>query len=157
GGVAARGGRALAEPVSRWRPGRGGGTPRGRRLAAGQGQGGARRLRPGHRYPLAWPPAAMEPGGMSDEPVLRVRGLRKAFGGVVAVEDVDFGVAAGEIVALSGPNGAGKSTCFNMLMGQIAPDAGSVHMLGQPCTGMPPRRIWRLGVGRTFQVTATFG
>ncbi len=90
------------------------------------------------------------------EPVLAVRGLRKAFGGVVAVDDVAFEVAAGEIVALIGPNGAGKSTCFNMLMGQLVPDAGAIRILGQETAGMATRRIWRLGVGRTFQVTATF-
>src|SRR5690606_13809996 len=91
------------------------------------------------------------------EPVLEVRGLRKAFGGVIAVDDVGFEVAAGEIVALIGPNGAGKSTCFNMLMGQLVPDAGAIRILGRETVGMAPRRIWRLGVGRTFQVTATFG
>ncbi|MFA7504861.1 MAG: ABC transporter ATP-binding protein [Burkholderiaceae bacterium] len=93
----------------------------------------------------------------SHEPVLEVAGLRKAFGGVVAVDDVAFEVGAGEVVALIGPNGAGKSTCFNMLMGQLAPDAGAIRILGRDIVGMPPRRIWRLGVGRTFQVTATFG
>jgi branched-chain amino acid transport system ATP-binding protein len=91
------------------------------------------------------------------DPLLEVAGLRKSFGGVAAVDDVGFMVAAGEIVALIGPNGAGKSTCFNMLMGQLRPDAGSIRLFGRETTGMPPRRIWRLGVGRTFQVTATFG
>jgi branched-chain amino acid transport system ATP-binding protein len=96
-------------------------------------------------------------GATAAEPLLEVSGLRKAFGGVVAVDDVAFEVAAGEIVALIGPNGAGKSTCFNMLMGQLAPDAGTIRILGRETVGLPPRRIWRLGVGRTFQVTATFG
>jgi branched-chain amino acid transport system ATP-binding protein len=88
--------------------------------------------------------------------LLEVRGLRKAFGGVAAVDDVSFGVAAGEIVALIGPNGAGKSTCFNLVNGQLAPDAGSVLLAGAPTTNLPPRAIARLGVGRTFQVAATF-
>jgi len=88
--------------------------------------------------------------------VLSVTGLQKAFGGVKAVQDVSFSVAAGELLAMIGPNGAGKSTCFNMLNGQLRPDAGAVTLLGRSLTGMAPRQIWRLGVGRTFQITATF-
>jgi branched-chain amino acid transport system ATP-binding protein len=91
------------------------------------------------------------------EAVLQVEGLEKSFGGVRAVQGVDFAVAAGEMLALIGPNGAGKSTCFNMLNGQLRPDAGRVRLLGRDITGMAPRRVWRLGVGRTFQITATFG
>ncbi|MBK9676561.1 MAG: ABC transporter ATP-binding protein [Betaproteobacteria bacterium] len=90
------------------------------------------------------------------EPLLAVTGLRKAFGGVAAVDDVSFSVAAGEIVALIGPNGAGKSTCFNLINGQLAPDAGSVRLGGTAIGGAAPRAIARLGVGRTFQVAATF-
>lgn len=88
--------------------------------------------------------------------VLSVRGLHKSFGGVEAVAGVDFDVAAGEMLALIGPNGAGKTTCFNMLMGQLRPDAGTVSLDGADITGLPPRAIWRRGVGRTFQITATF-
>jgi len=88
--------------------------------------------------------------------VLDVAGLSKRFGGVRAVEAVSFQVAAGEMLALIGPNGAGKSTCFNMLNGQIPPDAGRVTLGGRTITGLSPRRIWRMGVGRTFQITATF-
>jgi branched-chain amino acid transport system ATP-binding protein len=88
--------------------------------------------------------------------VLEADGLAKRFGGVRAVDGVSFSVAAGELVALIGPNGAGKTTCFNMLMGQLRPDAGRVVALGSDVTGWPPRRIWRLGVGRTFQITQTF-
>jgi branched-chain amino acid transport system ATP-binding protein len=88
--------------------------------------------------------------------LLRAEELRRAFGGVQAVAGVSFAVAAAEIVALIGPNGAGKSTCFNMLNGQLAPDAGRVRLDGRDITGLPPRRAWRLGVGRTFQITATF-
>ena len=90
------------------------------------------------------------------EPVLRVEGLHKAFGGVQAVEDVSFAVAAGELLALIGPNGAGKSTCFNMLNGQLAPDSGVVRLDGRDIVGLGPRAVWRLGVGRTFQITETF-
>ncbi|MFN0161941.1 MAG: ABC transporter ATP-binding protein [Burkholderiales bacterium] len=88
--------------------------------------------------------------------LLEVAGLSKAFGGVRAVAEVGFEVAAGELLALIGPNGAGKSTCFNMLNGQLAPDAGSVRLEGRSLIGLKPRQVWRMGVGRTFQITATF-
>ncbi|MGH1357782.1 MAG: ABC transporter ATP-binding protein [Burkholderiaceae bacterium] len=88
--------------------------------------------------------------------LLQVNGLRKAFGGVQAVSDVSFALSAGQLMALIGPNGAGKSTCFNLLNGQIRPDSGTVLLDGQSLIGLPPRKIWRLGVGRTFQITATF-
>ena len=88
--------------------------------------------------------------------VLDVRGLSKAFGGVQAVDNVSFGVGAGELLALIGPNGAGKTTCFNMLNGQLEADSGAVMLMGRSVAGLKPRQIWRLGVGRTFQVTATF-
>jgi len=89
--------------------------------------------------------------------VLSVERLSKAYGGVQAVRDVSFSVAAGEMVAIIGPNGAGKTTCFNMLNGQLSPDSGDIRLGGSSIAGVPPHRIWRLGVGRTFQVTATFG
>jgi len=89
-------------------------------------------------------------------PLLAVDGLTKSYGGVHAVRGVSFRLAAGEILALIGPNGAGKSTCFDMLNGQKTPDHGRVELLGADVTGKPPRMVWRLGVGRTFQVTATF-
>ena len=89
--------------------------------------------------------------------VLEVRGLSRAFGGVRAVDDVGFDVAAGQLLAMIGPNGAGKTTCFNMLNGQLRPDSGSVKLGGRELVGLAPREVWRLGVGRTFQITATFG
>ncbi|HEX9182314.1 MAG TPA: ABC transporter ATP-binding protein [Burkholderiales bacterium] len=89
--------------------------------------------------------------------VLAVRGLSKSYGGVQAVREVSFSVAAGELLAMIGPNGAGKTTCFNMLNGQVPPDAGTIEFEGRSLAGLAPRRIWRLGVGRTFQITATFG
>jgi branched-chain amino acid transport system ATP-binding protein len=89
--------------------------------------------------------------------VLAVERLSKAYGGVQALRGVSFAVAAGELVALIGPNGAGKTTCFNIVNGQLRPDAGQVVLEGKTLTGLPPRAIWRLGVGRTFQVAATFG
>lgn len=91
-----------------------------------------------------------------NEVVLQVEGLHKMFGGVQAVADVSFALNAGEMLALIGPNGAGKSTCFNMLNGQLAPDSGIVRLKGRDIVGLSPRAIWRLGVGRTFQITATF-
>ncbi len=93
---------------------------------------------------------------MSGAPLLVVQGLRKAFGGVAAVEGVGFELAAGEMLALIGPNGAGKSTTFNLLGGQLVPDAGSIRLAGAELAGLPPRAIWRQGVGRTFQVAQTF-
>jgi branched-chain amino acid transport system ATP-binding protein len=88
--------------------------------------------------------------------VLSVTNLSKAYGGVQAVRAVSFNVAPGEVVAIIGPNGAGKTTCFNMLNGQLAPDSGEIRLGDTSLVGLPPHRIWRLGVGRTFQVTATF-
>jgi branched-chain amino acid transport system ATP-binding protein len=94
---------------------------------------------------------------MTDAPaLLSVDGLTKSYGGVHAVRGVTFALKPGEILALIGPNGAGKSTCFDMLNGQKSPDSGRIMLLGKDTTGRAPREIWRLGVGRTFQITATF-
>ena len=89
-------------------------------------------------------------------PLLQVQGLSKAFGGVHAVDDVSFELSTGKLLALIGPNGAGKTTCFNLLNGQLKPDRGTILFAEQSLVGLPPRHIWRLGVGRTFQITATF-
>jgi branched-chain amino acid transport system ATP-binding protein len=88
---------------------------------------------------------------------LAVRGISKAYGGVQALRGVSFSVEPGELVALIGPNGAGKTTCFNLLNGQLAPDSGDILLGEKSVVGLPPRRVWRLGVGRTFQITQTFG
>jgi branched-chain amino acid transport system ATP-binding protein len=88
--------------------------------------------------------------------LLQVSGVAKAFDGVRAVDGVTFSVAEGELVALIGPNGAGKSTCFNLVNGQLAPDAGTIELAGDSIGGLPPQVIARRGVGRTFQVAATF-
>jgi len=88
--------------------------------------------------------------------ILLVSGLAKAFGGVQALRDVGFTVDAGEMLAMIGPNGAGKSTCFNLVNGQLVPDAGRIELEGRNILGLAPRAVWRLGVGRTFQVAATF-
>jgi branched-chain amino acid transport system ATP-binding protein len=89
--------------------------------------------------------------------VLDVRELSKSFGGVRAVEQVSFAAGRGELLAMIGPNGAGKSTCFNLINGQLAPDSGEIIFAGRNIAGLPPRAIWHLGVGRTFQFAATFG
>jgi branched-chain amino acid transport system ATP-binding protein len=88
---------------------------------------------------------------------LAVEALRKNFGAVRAVDDLSFTVSAGEFLALIGPNGAGKSTSFNMINGQLAPDAGSIRFDGADIAGLPPRKICRRGIARTFQIAATFG
>jgi branched-chain amino acid transport system ATP-binding protein len=88
--------------------------------------------------------------------VLAIRALGKSFGGVHAVRDVSFEIAGGEFLAMIGPNGAGKSTCFNMINGQLVPDSGEILLDGEDIAGLAPRAVWRRGVGRTFQVAATF-
>ena len=93
---------------------------------------------------------------MSGAPVLEARGLCKAFGGVRAVDGVSLALPKGEIRALIGPNGAGKTTFFNMLTGQLGADAGQVLFKGERLSGLPPWIVWRRGVSRTFQITATF-
>ena len=89
--------------------------------------------------------------------LLEVSGLAKSYGGVRALAGVSFRVEPGELVAMIGPNGAGKTTCFNLLNGQLVPDAGDILLDGRNLAGLAPRQVWRLGVGRTFQVTQTFG
>ncbi|MBU3649523.1 MAG: ABC transporter ATP-binding protein [Limnohabitans sp.] len=88
---------------------------------------------------------------MSETSVLSARGLCKAFGGHLAVDNLSFSLGAGEMLALIGPNGAGKSTTFNLLNGQLRADAGEIW-LGQTRLPRPtPQALWRLGVSRTFQ------
>jgi branched-chain amino acid transport system ATP-binding protein len=93
---------------------------------------------------------------VSGAPVLETRGLSKSFGGVRAVDGVSLALPKGEIRALIGPNGAGKTTFFNMLTGQLQADAGQVLFKGQRLSGLPPWAVWRRGISRTFQITATF-
>ena len=83
--------------------------------------------------------------------LLTAEGLRKEFGGLVAVNDVDFTVPEHSIVSLIGPNGAGKTTFFNMLTGVYKPTAGRIEFLGEDVTGKPPHAITERGIGRTFQ------
>ena len=93
---------------------------------------------------------------LTTPPLLRVENLGKSFGGVKAVDGISFDLHAGELLALIGPNGAGKSTTFNMVNGQLPADQGSILLEGQELVGRAPRAIWRLGVGRTFQIAETF-
>jgi branched-chain amino acid transport system ATP-binding protein len=88
--------------------------------------------------------------------LLQVQGLSKQFGGNHAVQNVSFDVGAGELLALIGPNGAGKSTTFNMINGQLPATAGSVKFNGHALLGKSPRQIAHMGIGRTFQIAATF-
>jgi branched-chain amino acid transport system permease protein len=88
--------------------------------------------------------------------LLEVRGVSRAFLGLHALDDVSFGVRAGEILGVIGPNGAGKTTLFNVLNGFLLPDRGEVRHRGEPIGGLRPSAICRRGVGRTFQVVRTF-
>ncbi len=88
------------------------------------------------------------------EPVLEVRGLSKSFGALRATDNVSLDLRAGEIHALIGPNGAGKSTLIAQIAGSLAPDAGTVHFLGRDVTRLATAARARLGLGRTFQISA---
>jgi branched-chain amino acid transport system ATP-binding protein len=83
--------------------------------------------------------------------ILVADGVRKEFGGLVAVNDVDFTIPEGSIISLIGPNGAGKTTFFNMLTGVYKPTAGRIEFFGEDVTGKPPHAITERGIGRTFQ------
>jgi branched-chain amino acid transport system ATP-binding protein len=87
----------------------------------------------------------------TNDNILVAQGVRKEFGGLVAVNNVDFTVPRGKVISLIGPNGAGKTTLFNMLTGVYKPTAGTVTLLGEDVTGKPPHAITARGIGRTFQ------
>jgi branched-chain amino acid transport system ATP-binding protein len=89
--------------------------------------------------------------------LLEVTDLRKAFGGLMAVFDVSFGVEAGEILTIIGPNGAGKTTIFNLLSGVLPPTGGSIRFAGRLVNDLEPHAITRLGLARTFQSVRLFG
>lgn len=91
-----------------------------------------------------------------DVKVVETRGLSKDFRGFRAVDGVDLGVEEGTIHALVGPNGAGKTTLFNLLTGFLKPTSGHILFFGHDATGLPPERIARLGVARSFQITSLF-
>jgi urea transport system ATP-binding protein len=93
---------------------------------------------------------------VAEPQVLVVRGLRRRFAGLKALDGLDLSVRRGELLAIIGPNGAGKSTLFNVVTGLLPPTAGTVELDGRDVTGTPPHRIARLGVGRKFQVPNVF-
>jgi len=95
--------------------------------------------------------AAAAEAAVPEEPILVAEEVRKEFGGLVAVNDVDFTIPTRSIVSLIGPNGAGKTTFFNMLTGVYTPTSGKVIFDGKEVTDKPPHAITELGVGRTFQ------
>ena len=90
-------------------------------------------------------------------PLLKVTGLKKAYGAIKAVDGVSFEVMPGEIFGVIGPNGSGKTTMFNSVLGQIEPDAGAIELKGQDITTLSPQQLNQRGVGRTFQTLQVFG
>ncbi|MBN1832271.1 MAG: ABC transporter ATP-binding protein [Deltaproteobacteria bacterium] len=88
--------------------------------------------------------------------VIRLERICKRFGGLQVLSDVDLEVHEGEIVGLIGPNGAGKSTLFNVMTSLYRPDRGGIYLLGKNITGLPPHKICRMGIARTFQLVRTF-
>ncbi|WP_018915233.1 ABC transporter ATP-binding protein [Thiomonas sp. FB-6] len=94
---------------------------------------------------------------MSTNLILRARGLTKQFAGFAAVQEIDLDIAEGSIHALVGPNGAGKTTCFNLLTKFLEPSSGSIVFDGRDITRMQPAQVARLGLVRSFQISATFG
>ncbi|MFN2628539.1 MAG: ABC transporter ATP-binding protein [Gaiellaceae bacterium] len=90
------------------------------------------------------------------EPILRLRGIGRRFGGLHAVRDVDLEVVPGERRAILGPNGAGKTTLFNVISGDFPPTSGAIEFLGEDITALPPRARAKLGMGRTYQKSRLF-
>lgn len=99
------------------------------------------------------PPALAQNDGTGAPPLLRTQGLTVRFGGLTALNGVDFAVARDEIRAIIGPNGAGKSTFFNCLTGVLRPSAGQILFGGDDITGLPPNRISQKGIARSYQIT----
>ena len=99
------------------------------------------------------PRPAIRPGEAPPPPRLRTEGLTVRFGGLTALNDVNFEVARGEIRAIIGPNGAGKSTFFNCLTGVLRPTSGRILFNGEDITGLPPNRISQKGIARSYQIT----
>ena len=91
-----------------------------------------------------------------EEMVLSVHGVKKSFGGLVAVNDVSFELPAGQIMGLMGPNGAGKTTLVNVICGFYKPDTGKIAFQGKDITGLPAHKVCRIGMARTFQIPQPF-
>ena len=90
------------------------------------------------------------------QPILEVQELSKRFGGLVALDHVNFNVMSGEILGLIGPNGAGKTVCFNLISGVYKPTSGKILFNGQQTDGVAPHQIAKEGIGRTFQIVKPF-
>ena len=101
--------------------------------------------------------SAAAPSAEGAEPILRLQGIDRRFGGVLAVSDVDLTVGAGERRAILGPNGAGKTTLFNLISGEFPPTAGTVELFGRDVTDAPARTRAHMGLSRTFQTSRLFG
>lgn len=96
-------------------------------------------------------------GGRRGAPLLEIRGLVRRFGGILAVDGLDLDLAEGELRAVIGPNGCGKTTLFNMICGELRPDAGEIRFAGRNLAALRPHEIARLGVLRKFQVPSVYG
>ena len=88
--------------------------------------------------------------------MLSVVGVNKRFGGLAAVNDISFDVRDGEVIGLMGPNGAGKTTLINVLAGEYRPESGAIHFKGRDIVGLPPHKICRIGIARTYQIPQPF-
>ena len=93
---------------------------------------------------------------MSPSPLLKVSGLFKNFGGVQAIDDLNFEIAGGELLGIIGPNGSGKTTAVNLISGFVKPTEGEIRYRGKNITGWPPYKIVRIGIARTFQMVKPF-
>jgi len=93
---------------------------------------------------------------MSPSPLLKVSGLYKNFGGVQAIDDLNFEIAEGELLGMIGPNGSGKTTAVNLITGFVKATEGEISYRGKAITGWPPYKIVRLGIARTFQMVKPF-
>ena len=98
----------------------------------------------------------MSAGAPDREPVLSLEAVSRSFGGLRAVDSLSFEVFRGEIVGLLGPNGSGKTTAMNLISGALMPDSGRIRFAGQDIAGLPPHRIARAGIARTFQLVRVF-
>jgi branched-chain amino acid transport system ATP-binding protein len=93
---------------------------------------------------------------IEDMPLLKLEKLNKNFGGLVVTKDISISVREGQIFGIIGPNGAGKSTLFNEISGYVRPDSGTITFQGKDITGLPPYRLCKQGIGRTFQLVKPF-
>src|SRR5262249_18386845 len=100
--------------------------------------------------------ARMATATVDRQVVLETQGLMKRFGGLGAVNGVDLVIPRGDLRAIIGPNGAGKTTLFNLITGDIRHDTGHIYFAGEEVSGLPPQRLCRRGMGRTFQTTSIF-